>query len=131
MKLIIKSFEANKENLFINVNHQDYKWLKKHYNDPDVSDSEREWVDFDDSFIDVIVGKHSVKYIAPNTFPTQATETVAIVGKPKGKDFIVDKYVHCRFMYNEPNEYEILGEVDRKNTEYNKDGAIVLKQMKL
>lgn len=131
MKLLIKSFEANKENLFINVNHQDYKWLKKHYNDPDVSDSEREWVDFDDSFIDVIVGKHSVKYIAPNTFPKQATETVAIVGKPKGKDFIVDKLVHCRFMYSEPNEYEILGEVDRKNTEYNKDGAIVLKKKKL
>lgn len=131
MKLIIKSFETNKENLFIDTNHPDYKWIKKHYNDPDVSDSEREWADFDNSFIDVKVGIHSIKFIAPNTFPKQATETIAIVGKSKGKDFIVEKLVQCRFMYSKPDEYEILGEVDGKNTKYNKDGAIVLKQKKL
>lgn len=131
MKPIIKSFETNKENLFIDANHSDYKWIKKHYNDPDVSDSEREWADFDDSFIYVKVGKHSVKYIAPNTFPNQATETIAIVGKSKGKDFIVDKLVYCRFMYDGPNAYEIIGLVDKDKTEFNKDGVIVLKQKKL
>jgi len=131
MKLIIKSFETNKENLFIDANHSDYKWIKKHYNDPDVSDSEREWADFDDSFIYVKVGKHSVKYIAPNAFPDHPIETIAIVGKEKGKDFIVDRLVHCRFMYKGLNTYEILGVVDRKNTEENKDGVIVLKQKKL
>lgn len=51
MKLKIKSLETNKQNLFIDTNHADYKWMKKHYNDPDFSDSEREWQDFDDSFI--------------------------------------------------------------------------------
>jgi len=131
MKLIIKSFETNKENLFIDTNHPDYKWLKKHYNDPDVSDSEREWADFDDSFIDVKVGKHSVKYIAPNTFPKQATETIAIVGKSKGKDFIVDRLVHCRFMYDGSNTYEIIDLIDKDQTEFNKDGVLVLKQKKL
>ena len=131
MKLIIKSFETNKENLFIDTNHPDYKWIKKHYNDPDVSDSEREWVDFDDSFIDVKVGKHSVKYIAPNTFPKQTTETIAIVGRSKGKDFIVDQLVHCRFMYNNPNEYEILGKVEKKSTKLVKRGYTILKQKKL
>ena len=131
MKLIIKSFETNKENLFIDTNHPDYKWIKKHYNDPDVSDSEREWVDFDDSFINVKVGKHSVKYIASNIFPNQATETIAIVGKSKGKDFIVDKLVHCRFMYDGPNTYEIIGLVVKENTEFNNDGVMVLKQNKL
>ncbi|MBV6419630.1 MAG: hypothetical protein DAHOPDDO_00853 [Ignavibacteriaceae bacterium] len=131
MKLIIKSFETNKENLFINKHNPDYKWIKKNYTDPDISDEEREFVDFYDSFINVKIGKHKLTYIAPNVFPKNETETIAIVGKPKGKDFIVDKLVNCRFMYDEPNEYEILGEVDRKNTEYNKDGAIVLKQKKI
>lgn len=131
MKLKIKSFETNKENLFVDTNKPDYKWIKKHYNDPDVSDHERDFVDFDDSFVDVKIGKHTLKHIAPNVFPNKATESIAIVGKPKGKDFIVDKLVHCRFMYYEPNEYEILGEVNKKNTKYNKDGALVLKQKKL
>jgi hypothetical protein len=131
MKLVIKSFETNKENLFININHPDYKWIKNNYNDPDVSDGEREFVDFYDSFINVSTGKHKLAYIAPNVFPKNETETIAIVGKPKGKDFVVDRLVHCRFMYDEPNEYEILGEIYRENTEYNKDGAIVLKQKKL
>ena len=53
------------------------------------------------------------------------------MGKSKWKDFIIDKLVQCRFMYYEPNEYEILGKVDTKYTEYNKDGVIVLKQKKL
>ena len=131
MKHIIKLFVTNKENIFIDTSHQDYKWIKKHYNDPDVSDSEREWVDFDDSFVDLKIGKHKIKHIVPNVFPENAIETIAIVGKSKGEDFIVNKLVQCRFMYDEPNEYEILGEVDRKYTEYNKDGVIVLKQKKL
>lgn len=131
MKLIIKFFETNKENLFIDANHLDYKWIKKHYNDPDVSDSEREWADFDDSIIDVKVGKHSVKYIAPNTFPKQATETIALVGKAKGDDFIIYKLVRCKFMYDSPDSYEILGVVKKENTEFNKDGVLVLKQKKL
>lgn len=131
MKHKIKSFETNKENLFINTNHPDYKWIKKHYNDPDVSDSEREWADFDDSIIDVKVGKHSVKYIAPNTFPEQATETIAIVGKAKGKDFKVDKLVLCKFMFDGPDSYEVLGVVKKENTEFNKDGVLVLKQIEL
>jgi hypothetical protein len=131
MKTKIKSFETNKENLFINTNHPDYKWIKKHYNDPDVSDSEREWADFDDSIIDVKVGKHSVKYIAPNTFPEQATETIAIVGKAKGKDFKVDKLVLCKFMFDGPDSYEVLGVVKKENTEFNKDGVLVLKQIEL
>jgi hypothetical protein len=130
MKLIIKSFETNKENIFIDTNHPDNKWIKKHYNDPDVSDGEREFVDFDDSFVKVKVGKHKIKHIAPNVFPKHSTETIAIVGESKGKDFIIDKLVQCRFMYDEPDEYEILGEVDRKNTEYSKDGVIVFKQKK-
>lgn len=131
MKLTIKSFETNKENLFVDTNNPDYKWIKKHYNDPDVSDHERDFVDFDDSFVDVKIGKHTLNRIAPNVFPEKAVETIAIVGKSEGEDFIVDKLVHCRFMYDEPNEYEILGEVDKKYTEYSKDGVIVLKQKKL
>jgi hypothetical protein len=131
MEFKIKSFETNKENLFIEINHHDYKWIKEHYNDPGVSDSEREFVDFNDSFVNAKVGIHKIKHVAPNIFPKQATETIVIVGKAKGKNFIVDKLVQCRFMYDEPNEYEILGEVDRKYTEYNKDGVIVFKQKKL
>jgi len=131
MKHKIKSFEINKENLFIDINHPDYKWIKKHYNDPDVSDSEREWVDFDDSFINVKVGKHKVKNIAPNVFPKQASETIAVVGKSKGKDFVVDKLVLCRFMYDGPNTYEIISVVDKDRTEFNKAGALVLKQKEI
>ena len=130
-KIKIKSFQVGEQNLFIDTNHPDYKWIKKHYNDPDVSDSEREWADFDDSFTDVKVGKHLVKYIAPNTFPKQAIETIAIVSKSKGKDLIVDKLVQCRFMYDGLNTYEIIGLVDKDKTEFNKDGVIVLKQKKL
>ena len=77
------------------------------------------------------VGKHKIKHIAGNVFPDHPIETIAIVGKPKGKDFIIDKLVYCRFMYGGSNEYEILGEVDRNNTEYNKDGVIVFKQKKI
>ncbi len=131
MKLVIKSFESNKENLFIDTSHPDYIWIKKHYNDPSVSDKEREDVDFDDSIINVVVGKHTLKYITPNVFPEQPMETIAIVGKPEGKDFIVDKLVHCRFMYSKHDEYEILGEVERKNIKYNDDGVLVLMQKKL
>jgi len=131
MKLVIKSFESNKENLFIDTNHPDYRWIKKHYNDQDVSDREREYVDFNDSFVDVKIGKYTVKYIAPNVFPKHLIETIAIVGKSKEDDFIVDKLVHCRFMYGKHDEYEILGEVERKNIKYNDNGVIVLKQQKL
>lgn len=131
MKTKIKSFETNKENLFIEPNHPDFKWIRKHYNDTDVSDGEREFVDFNDSFANVKVGKHKIKHIAGNVFPDHPIETIAIVGKPKGKDFIIDKLVYCRFMYGGSNEYEILGEVDRNNTEYNKDGVIVFKQKKI
>ena len=131
MILKIKSFETNKENLFIDTTHPDYKWIKRHYNDPDVSDSEREFVDFDDSFVNVNIGIHRLIHIAPNVFPDHPIETIAVVGKPKGKDFIVDKLVHCRFMYSRPDEYEILGEVGRRNIIYNKDGVIVFKQKKL
>ena len=131
MKLVIKSFESNKENLFIDTSHPDYRWIKKHYNDPSVSDKEREVVDFDDSFVNVKVGKHKLKHIVPNIFPEQAMETIAIVGKPKGKDFIVDNLVHCQFMYDVPNEYEIIGVVDKISIEYNDDGVLVLMQKKL
>ena len=99
MKHKIKSFETNKENLFIEPNHPDFKWIRKHYNDPDVSDGEREFVDFDDSFVNVKVGKHTLKHIAPSVFPEKVIETIAIVGKSKWKDFIIDKLVQCRFMY--------------------------------
>ncbi len=131
MKTNIKSFETNKENIFIDTSHPDYRWIKKHYNDQDVSDREREYVDFDDSFINVNVGKHTVKHIAPNVFPKKATETIALVGKSKGKDFIIDKLVLCRFMFDEPNEYEIIGVVDKNRIEYNNDGVLVLMQKKL
>lgn len=132
MKLEVKPPDLlKKENLFIDTNHREYKWAKKHYNDPDVSDSEREWVDFEESFANVSVGKHTLKYIAPNVFPEHPTETIAIVGKAKTrKEFNVDRLVHCRFMYSKPNEYEILGEVDRKDTEFNEDGIIVMKSKK-
>lgn len=130
-KIKAKPFETNKQNLFINSNHPDYKWMKKHYNDPDVSDSEREWQDFDDSFIYVKIGKHSLKYIIPNVFPEHPTETIALVGKAKGDDFIIDKLVRCKFMYDSPDIYEILGVVKKENTEFNKDGVLVLKQKEL
>jgi hypothetical protein len=129
MKLKVKTTDViKKENLFIDTNHPDYKWLKKHYNDADVSAGEREFVDFDDSFVNVSVGKHTLKYIAPNVFPDYPTETIAIVGKAKRKEFIADRLVHCRFMYDGPNTYEIIGLVDKDKTEFNKDGVIVFKK---
>lgn len=128
MKLEMQYFESNKENLFIDENNPDYKWLKNHYNDADVSAGEREFVDFDDSFIKVAIGKHKLKYIVANVFPKHATETIAIVGKSEGKNFIVDKLVYCRFKYISPDEYEILGVVKKENTEFNKDDVLVLKQ---
>jgi hypothetical protein len=131
MELVIKQFQTNTENLFIETNHPDYKWIKNHYNDPSVSDSEREFADFDDSFIDVKVGKHKLKYIAPNVFPKHATETIAVVGKAKGKDFIVDKLVLCRFMYDGPNSYEIIGVAYKDRAEFNKEGTLVLKKKKI
>ncbi len=131
MKTYIKSFETNRENMFIDTSHQDYNWIKKHYNDQNVSDRERESVDFDDSFINVNIGKHTVKHIAPNVFPKNATETIALVGKSKGKDFIIHKLVLCRFMFDEPNEYEIIGIVDKDRTEFNSAGVLVLKNKKL
>lgn len=131
MKIEVKPPDLlKKANLFIDTNHPDYKWLKKHYNDPDVSDREREGSDFDDSFVNVSVGNHALKYITPNVFPDHPTETIAIVGKSKGKKFIIDKLVNCRFMYSKPNEYEILGEVDKKDTEFNEDGVIIIKSKK-
>ena len=131
MKLKIKPTDIiKKENLLIDTNHPDYKWAKKHYNDSDVADSEREFVDFDDSFVNVSVGKHTLKHITPNVFPDHPTETIAIVGKSKGEYFDVDRLVHCRFMYSKPNEYEIIGEIDRKDIEFNKDGVIVFKANK-
>lgn len=34
-------------------------------------------------------------------------------------------------MYDSPDSYEILGVVKKENTEFNKDGVLVLKQKKL
>ncbi len=123
--------EVNKQNLFIDTNHPDYKWLKKHYNDPNVSDGEREWVDFDDSIINTAIGKYQLKHIAPNVLPEHKLETIALVGKAKKKDFDVEKLVLCRFLYDGSGTYEVVGVVNKNDTEFNKDGVLVLKQKKL
>jgi len=123
--------EVYKQNLFIDTNHVDYKWLKKHYNDPNVSDGEREWVDFDDSIINTAMGKYQLKQFAPNVLPENKLETIALVGNAKKKDFDVEKLVLCRFLYDGPGTYEVVGMVNKNDTEFNKDGVLVLKQKKL
>jgi hypothetical protein len=129
----INSLDVNVENLIIDTNDPEYKWGKKHYNDPGIFDEEREWVDFDDSFINVKVGKHTLQYIPLHEFIEQPMETIVIVGKDieEKDEFIVDKLVLCKFFYDGLDTYEIVGTVNKDDTIENKDGVIVLKAKKL
>ena len=133
MKIDLKLFQIGMENLFIDTNLAEYKWMKKNYKK--LSDSEREWQDFDDSFVNVSIGKHTLKNIAPNVMPEQPIETLVLVGKGKGKTFNVENIVLTRFLFDGPGTYEIIGTVNKDEiTEVqnkNKKKVFILKMKKI
>lgn len=127
-KIKLPSAQVISKNLAIDINNSDYKFMKKQYNDSDFPEVLRERVDFFDNIISGVPGKYQLKFSLTNILPKQKLETIVIIGKTKKKNFIPEKLVLCRFLYQGPNTYEVVGEINEDNAKLNKNGFLILKQ---
>jgi hypothetical protein len=116
------------KNLAIDINNPDYKSMKKQYNNKDFPRLLRERIDFFDNIISGVAGKYKLNSTFTNLLPKQKLETIVIIGKNQKKDFVLNKLVLCRFLYQGPNTYEVVRVVNEDDVKLNKNGFLILKQ---